>query len=85
MIGKGIFHTNIAVRDVSKSMKFYQGLFGMERWDFVDGDLVFLTTPGRGDVLNADARGRNLRLSWWMRHRDDPREPAESSRGARWR
>ena len=57
MIGKGIFHTNIAVRDVSKSMRFYQGLFGMERWDFVDGDLVFLTTPGRGDVLTLTPAG----------------------------
>jgi catechol 2,3-dioxygenase-like lactoylglutathione lyase family enzyme len=85
MIGKGIFHTNIAVRDVSKSMKFYQGLFGMEKSDFVDGDLVFLTTPGREDVLTLTPVGRDLRISWWMRHRDDPREPAESSRGARWR
>jgi catechol 2,3-dioxygenase-like lactoylglutathione lyase family enzyme len=51
MIGKGIFHTNIVVRDVVKSCNFYTALFGMEKLDLRDGDLVFLTTPGRNDVL----------------------------------
>src|SRR5262249_47271072 len=51
MIGKGIFHTNIIVRDVAKSTNFYMSLFGMQKLDFKDGDLVFLTTPGRNDVL----------------------------------
>jgi catechol 2,3-dioxygenase-like lactoylglutathione lyase family enzyme len=57
MIGKGIFHTNIAVRDVSKSMNFYQGLFGLVKADLEDGDLVFLTTPGHGDVLTLTPAG----------------------------
>lgn len=57
MVGKGIFHTNIVVRDVAKSLKFYTGLFGMERIDFKDGDLVFLTTPGRNDLLSLNANG----------------------------
>ncbi len=52
MIGKGIFHTNIVVRDVERSLRFYTGLFGMEVSDFIkDGDLVFLKTPGRNDLL----------------------------------
>jgi catechol 2,3-dioxygenase-like lactoylglutathione lyase family enzyme len=51
MIGKGLFHTHLVVRDGAKSMKFYTGLFGMEQVDFKDGTLVFLTTPGRGDLL----------------------------------
>jgi hypothetical protein len=38
-------------------MKFYRGLFGMEKSDFVDGDLVFLTTPGREDVLTLTPAG----------------------------
>jgi catechol 2,3-dioxygenase-like lactoylglutathione lyase family enzyme len=57
MIGKGIFHTNIAVRDLGKSMKFYQGLFGMVEAHLKDGDLVFLTTPGRDDVLTLTPAG----------------------------
>ena len=51
VVGKGIFHTNLIVSDVAKSRNFYMKLFGMEKLDFVDGDLVFLTTPGRNDVL----------------------------------
>lgn len=57
MVGKGIFHTNIVVRDVAKSLKFYTGLFDMERIDFKDGDLVFLTTPGRNDLLSLNPDG----------------------------
>lgn len=46
MIGKGIFHTNIVVRDLEKSLRFYTGLFGMEKNDVIkDGDLIFLRTP----------------------------------------
>ena len=51
MIGKGIFHTHLVVRDAAKSVEFYTGLFGMEQVDFKDGTLVILTTPGRGDLL----------------------------------
>jgi hypothetical protein len=58
MIGKGIFHTNIVVRDLTKSLEFYAGLLGMEQTDFRDGDLIFLTTPGRGDVLTLNPSGR---------------------------
>jgi len=34
MIGKGIFHTNIIVSDLEKSLRFDTELFGMERIDF---------------------------------------------------
>ena len=51
MIGKGLFHTHLVVRDITKSVRFYSGLFGMEQIDFKDGTLVFLTTPGRNDLL----------------------------------
>jgi catechol 2,3-dioxygenase-like lactoylglutathione lyase family enzyme len=59
VIGKGIFHTNIVVRDLERSLRFYTGLFGMEKSDFIkDGDLVFLRTPGRDDVLTLNPTGR---------------------------
>jgi catechol 2,3-dioxygenase-like lactoylglutathione lyase family enzyme len=41
MIGKGLFHTHLVVRDIVKSLKFYSGLFGMQQIDFKDGCLVF--------------------------------------------
>jgi catechol 2,3-dioxygenase-like lactoylglutathione lyase family enzyme len=59
MIGKGIFHANIVVCDLERSLRFYTGLFGMEKIDFKDGDLVFLTTPGRNDVLTLNPSGRS--------------------------
>jgi catechol 2,3-dioxygenase-like lactoylglutathione lyase family enzyme len=60
MIGKGIFHTNIVVRDLERSLRFYTGLFGMEKTDFIkDGDLVFLTTPGRNDILTLNPSGHS--------------------------
>ena len=51
MIGKGLFHTHLVVRDIDKSVRFYSGLFGMEQLQFKDGTLVALTTPGRNDLL----------------------------------
>jgi len=41
-------------------LRFYIGLFGMEKLDFKDGDLVFLTTPpARNDVLTLNPSGRS--------------------------
>lgn len=58
MIGKGIFHANIVVRDLEQSLRFYIGLFGMEVTDFIkDGDLVFLTTPGCNDLITLNPSG----------------------------
>jgi len=57
MIGKGLFHTHLVVGDLEKSLKFYTGLFGMQKIDFEDGTLVFLTTPGRGDLLALNPGG----------------------------
>src|SRR5262245_65492077 len=51
MIGKGLVHTHLVVSDLAKSLHFYTGLFGMQEMDFKDGTLVFLTTPGRDDLL----------------------------------
>lgn len=59
MIGKGIFSHNIVVRDLGRSLRFYTGgLFGMQEIGFKDGDLVFLTTPGRNDLLTPNPSGR---------------------------
>jgi len=46
----GLRHININVRDVKRSLEFYQQVFGMKE-TFRDGALVFLTTPGGGDTI----------------------------------
>jgi catechol 2,3-dioxygenase-like lactoylglutathione lyase family enzyme len=46
------------VSNLERSLKFYIGLFGMQKMDFEDGALVFLTTPGRGDLLALNPGGK---------------------------
>jgi len=58
VVGKGRYHTHLAVRDMGKSVGFYSGLFGMEQIDFNDGTRVFLTTSGRNDLLALNRGGR---------------------------
>jgi catechol 2,3-dioxygenase-like lactoylglutathione lyase family enzyme len=47
---EGLTHIHLAVRDLDRSLAFYQGVFGMEE-KFRDGELVFLSTPGAGDSI----------------------------------
>lgn len=47
----GLYHLQIAVSDIERSIAFYTGLLGMKE-SFRAGDsLVFLHTPGGRDVL----------------------------------
>ncbi len=54
---QGVFHTHLVVTDLSRSLRFYTGLFGMQDTGFTDGDLVFLQTPGGQDLLALNPRG----------------------------
>ena len=54
---KGIFHTHLVVKDLQRSLRFYAGLFGMQDTGFKDGDLVFLQTPGRQDLVALNPQG----------------------------
>jgi catechol 2,3-dioxygenase-like lactoylglutathione lyase family enzyme len=50
----GIFHVHLIVRDIARSIRFYREVFGMTVLDFRDAELpelVFLSTPGRTDLL----------------------------------
>jgi catechol 2,3-dioxygenase-like lactoylglutathione lyase family enzyme len=55
---EGLTHIHLRVRDLDRSLRFYQQAFGMEE-RFRDGDLVFLNTPGSQDLitLNPDHEG----------------------------
>ncbi len=47
----GLTHLNLAVRDIQKSLKFYQSAFGMEVQFWAGDKMVFLNTPDSGDIL----------------------------------
>jgi catechol 2,3-dioxygenase-like lactoylglutathione lyase family enzyme len=54
---RGLYHIHLVVRDLARSLRFYQGVFGLEEL-FRDGPkMVFLRTPGAQDLitLNEDA------------------------------
>ncbi|GAC1376364.1 MAG: lactoylglutathione lyase [Acidimicrobiales bacterium] len=54
MKAKGIFHLHLVVSDMQRSVDFYTKVFGMVDTGFRDRDepdLVFLVTPGSGDLL----------------------------------
>jgi catechol 2,3-dioxygenase-like lactoylglutathione lyase family enzyme len=58
---EGLTHIHLVVRDLDRSLAFYQRVFGMEE-TFRDGDLVFLRTPGARDsiTLNPSEEDRGV-------------------------
>ena len=48
---EGLTHVHLVVRDVHRSLAFYQAVFGMET-HFWDGErMVFIGTPGQRDSI----------------------------------
>ena len=63
---KGLYHIHLVVRDLERSLRFYQGVFGMEEQFRAGPTMVFLRTPGSGDLVTlnqdpdeADQAGRS--------------------------
>jgi catechol 2,3-dioxygenase-like lactoylglutathione lyase family enzyme len=56
---KGLYHVHLVVRDLTRSLSFYQGVFGMKELFREGPTMVFLNTPGSEDIitLNADPAG----------------------------
>ena len=48
---QGLSHIHLAVRDVERSLAFYEGVFGMEVSFWVGQSMVFLRTPGAQDTF----------------------------------
>ena len=48
---QGLTHIHLIVRDLERSLRFYQGVFGMEERFRAGPKLVFLNTPGSKDVI----------------------------------
>ena len=56
----GLSHLHLVVRDMERSLRFYQSVFGMEERFRVGPHMVFLSTPGSQDLitLNQDETER---------------------------
>ena len=48
---KGLYHLHLIVRDLERSLRFYQGVFGMEEQFRVEPKMVFLNSPGSDDLI----------------------------------
>jgi catechol 2,3-dioxygenase-like lactoylglutathione lyase family enzyme len=59
---QGLTHIHLLVRDLNRSLRFYQGVFGLEEQFREGASMVFLRTPGRQDTvtLNEDAEQADL-------------------------
>jgi len=52
MAKKGLSHIALKVRDLKKTEEFYIGVLGMKVAFRHPPTMIFLTTPGSGDLLN---------------------------------
>jgi catechol 2,3-dioxygenase-like lactoylglutathione lyase family enzyme len=52
MASKGLSHIALKVRDLKKTEEFYVGVLGMKVAFRHPPSMLFLTTPGSGDLLN---------------------------------
>jgi len=48
---RGLNHININVSDIKRSLKFYQEAFGLEIRFWEGRKMVFLSSPGAGDLI----------------------------------
>ena len=53
MIGKGLFHTHLVVSNLEKSLKFYTGLFGMQKINFEGWNPRIPDDPGARRLISA--------------------------------
>jgi catechol 2,3-dioxygenase-like lactoylglutathione lyase family enzyme len=47
----GLYHIHLVVRDLDRSLRFYQTVFGMEERFRAGPKMVFLNTPGSADMI----------------------------------
>lgn len=52
MAQKGLSHIALKARDLSKTEEFYTGVLGLQVAFRHPPNMLFLTTPGSGDLLN---------------------------------
>jgi len=60
---QGLTHIHLVVRDLERSLRFYQGVFGMSE-RFRDGPkMVFLNTPGSQDLITLNEDPAEVQLA----------------------
>jgi catechol 2,3-dioxygenase-like lactoylglutathione lyase family enzyme len=52
---RGLHHIHLAVRDLERSLRFYEQVFGMKEQFRAGPHMVFLTTPGAQDLITLNA------------------------------
>ncbi len=60
---QGLTHIHLVVRDLQRSLRFYEGVFGMKE-RFRDGPkMVFLNTPGSEDLITLNEDPAEVQLA----------------------
>lgn len=60
---QGLTHIHLVVRDLERSLRFYQAVFGMQE-RFRDGPkMIFLNTPGSADMITLNEDPAELQLA----------------------
>ncbi|MEE8507864.1 MAG: VOC family protein [Myxococcota bacterium] len=60
---QGLTHIHLVVRDLERSLRFYQGVFGMEERFRAGPKMVFLNTPGSEDLITLNEDPAEARLA----------------------
>src|SRR5512134_1421576 len=60
---QGLTHIHLVVRDLERSLRFYQGVFGMEERFRGGPKMVFLNTPGTPDLITLNEDPAEARLA----------------------
>jgi catechol 2,3-dioxygenase-like lactoylglutathione lyase family enzyme len=48
---RGLYHIHLVVRDLARSLRFYQSVFGLDERFRAGPKMVFLSTPGAQDLI----------------------------------
>ncbi len=60
---QGLTHIHLVVRDLERSLRFYQGVFGMEERFREGPKMVFLNTPGSLDLITLNEDPAEVQLA----------------------
>ena len=60
---QGLYHIQLVVRDLDRSIQFYQSVFGMNELFRAGPKMVFLNTPGSQDLITLHEDAEQLDLA----------------------
>lgn len=77
MARRGLSHIALKVRDLKKTEDFYVGVLGLEVAFRHPPSMIFLTTPGSGDLLNFVKTAKRSKARQGLEHLGFKVAPAE--------